>query len=608
MKVESIPEDLLRGLRQLIIDGADFQTVICASRTGIPEAYVRPYLVRMQEAGWADHNDHDDTWSFTEEGKSALEWRPPTVRTTPEQSRAGMKYQVFVSSTFTDLRDERERLIWELQKGGKFIPTGMETFPSQNDRGWEIIQSTIDHSDYYVLIVGGKYGSVEGGVSWTEREYEYALSNGVPVLHFVRDPASIVGEKNVEQDPDKRAKLEAFKTKLQSRHLTAQEQWTNADNLVTRVLQALHSALDTDPRPGWVRGGPSQAIFDLENENERLQQRLATVRLEVRARSESDSAPPLVDQVITAVENEQKKAGVLLERYLDGLLTTLEDLRPPLNPPPREDGTRRFPDDALVEALETTQEPLVDYARICNVVAGMGAEDLVSQLVMFLERLCWSESRPFEGFNYQSSWEFFDFLGHECFVMLVAPLLRDHQFDLIASVFNHPFDGRTREGKQIEGFWAFSPYLDLLDQRNRRLPESKQRALIHLDLLKERHSEGPLAAVSPITSFADADMLALLRAELPPDVSPMVSFPSSQIWRGWTTLLVSQRVPGFLARCRSRVFAEKVLPALGLSSIEVLKARIKERGANARLLWRSPRWNLFPDFHGIAETPIAQDP
>ena len=84
------------------------------------------------------------------------------------------KYQIFISSTYGDLRQEREAVTWAVLSA-RHIPAGMENFTATDDRGWETITSVIERSDYYVLIVAGRYGSVDtDGVSWTEKEYDYA--------------------------------------------------------------------------------------------------------------------------------------------------------------------------------------------------------------------------------------------------------------------------------------------------------------------------------------------------------------------------------------------------------------------------------------------------
>jgi hypothetical protein len=72
----------------------------------------------------------------------------------------------------------------------KAFPSGMEMFPSADDEQWEFIKREIDSSDYYVLVVAGKYGSVApDGVSYTEKEYDHALGQKKPV-HSLFAPKS----------------------------------------------------------------------------------------------------------------------------------------------------------------------------------------------------------------------------------------------------------------------------------------------------------------------------------------------------------------------------------------------------------------------------------
>ena len=80
------------------------------------------------------------------------------------------RYQVFISSTFKDLEKERILLTQVLLKKGYF-PAGMEWFPSIDEEQFEYIKQVIDDSDYYVLILGGSYGSIASdGKSYTEKE------------------------------------------------------------------------------------------------------------------------------------------------------------------------------------------------------------------------------------------------------------------------------------------------------------------------------------------------------------------------------------------------------------------------------------------------------
>jgi uncharacterized small protein (DUF1192 family) len=96
------------------------------------------------------------------------------------------KLQVFVSSTFTDLQSERQAAVQAILKAGH-IPAGMELFTASDRSQWEIIKRWIDESDVYMLILGGRYGSVDAktGVSYTEMEYDYAVEQKKPLFSVV---------------------------------------------------------------------------------------------------------------------------------------------------------------------------------------------------------------------------------------------------------------------------------------------------------------------------------------------------------------------------------------------------------------------------------------
>src|SRR6185503_5392570 len=97
------------------------------------------------------------------------------------------RYQVFVSSTYADLQHERQRVIQALMEMD-CIPSGMELFPAADEEQLKFIKRVIDDCDYYLLIIGGRYGSVGAdGVSYTEQEYEYAVSRGLKVIAVIHE-------------------------------------------------------------------------------------------------------------------------------------------------------------------------------------------------------------------------------------------------------------------------------------------------------------------------------------------------------------------------------------------------------------------------------------
>lgn len=69
------------------------------------------------------------------------------------------KYQIFISSTYTDLIDERRLIIDALLKMD-FIPAGMEMFVASNTEQFKVITKVIDLCDYYLLIIGKRYGTI----------------------------------------------------------------------------------------------------------------------------------------------------------------------------------------------------------------------------------------------------------------------------------------------------------------------------------------------------------------------------------------------------------------------------------------------------------------
>ena len=188
-----------------------------------------------------------------------------------------IKYQIFVSSTYDDLKKERAQVIraaWEMGH----IPVGMEMFSAADEEQWKIIKRQIDESDYYVVIVGNRYGSVTDGISYTEKEFDCAVSKGIPVLGFLIDHSVEPLAKNVDTEEEKIAALAKFKVKVKQRPVGF---WRTADELHGKVSIALMKAFNTVPRSGWTRAigvaGPevTQELSRLSRENAELRSQLA---------------------------------------------------------------------------------------------------------------------------------------------------------------------------------------------------------------------------------------------------------------------------------------------------------------------------------------------
>lgn len=191
-------------------------------------------------------------------------------------------YQVFVSSTYEDLQEERKEVMQALLELD-CMPAGMELFPASNDDQWTLIKRVIDTCDYYLLIIGGRYGSInEKGISYTQMEFEYALETGKPIISFLpKTPGDIPSNKS-EQDPLKREKLEKFKEIVQKKLV---KYWTTPENLGSIVSRSMIKLIKDFPAEGWVRsnaidGNSMIEIIRLQKENQELKAKIERISTE----------------------------------------------------------------------------------------------------------------------------------------------------------------------------------------------------------------------------------------------------------------------------------------------------------------------------------------
>src|ERR1039458_1189953 len=200
------------------------------------------------------------------------------------------RYQVFVSSTYADLKQERQRVIQALMEMD-CIPAGMELFPAADEEQWDFIRRVIDDCDYYLLIIGGKYGSTTPeGVSYTEKEYDYAIERGIKVIALIHEKPEDIPLGKSEIDPELRERLEAFRERVAANRLV--KFWTKAEELPGLVALSLSKTIKMFTSVGWVRasGVANEELLsevnELRKENEALTTRLADFEDQPSARVE----------------------------------------------------------------------------------------------------------------------------------------------------------------------------------------------------------------------------------------------------------------------------------------------------------------------------------
>lgn len=162
------------------------------------------------------------------------------------------KYQVFVSSTYEDLKEERAAVNQCLLDCG-CIPVGMEQFPASGMSQMEYIEKMLNDCDYYILILAGRYGSCdENGVGYTEKEYDYAESHNIPIMSFVIRNIGDLISRRCETTDEGRNKLNAFREKVCSNRLV--KMYSTTDELKSNVAISLLQCVKDFPARGWVRG------------------------------------------------------------------------------------------------------------------------------------------------------------------------------------------------------------------------------------------------------------------------------------------------------------------------------------------------------------------
>ena len=191
------------------------------------------------------------------------------------------RYQVFLSSTYEDLKEERLEAMKAIIELGHF-PCGMEYFPASDDSQWKYITNLIDQCDYYIVIVGGRYGSLDStGLSYTQKEYEYAVEKGIPVAAFIHESPDDLPVARTDNDARKQKKLIKFKRILQKKLCKS---WKSKEELYGAVGMSLVNLTNQYDRVGWVRSDElssdeaNRKLIDLRIQNDILSDELARIR------------------------------------------------------------------------------------------------------------------------------------------------------------------------------------------------------------------------------------------------------------------------------------------------------------------------------------------
>ena len=182
------------------------------------------------------------------------------------------KLQIFVSSTYKDLLDERQAAVSAILEAGH-IPAGMELFAAGDQSQWETIKRWIEESDVFMLILGGRYGSIEpqSELSYIELEYDRAVKLKKPYFAIVIDDSALAERiKSKGQDVfelDNAAKLGALRAKVLSKMSSF---FRDAKDVKLAIHKSIRDLESRHKMTGWVCAADVPNVQALQDEIQNL--------------------------------------------------------------------------------------------------------------------------------------------------------------------------------------------------------------------------------------------------------------------------------------------------------------------------------------------------
>ena len=149
-----------------------------------------------------------------------------------------------------------------------------------DEEQFEFIKRVIDDCDYYLLMLGARYGSIskDDGLSYTEKEYLYAKNKGMKIIALIHGDPDQIPVSKTDKDPVLSEKLATFRNEVRTGRMV--KFWKSAADLPGFVALSLQQTIKTYPAVGWVRGDSVTSnealteLLSLKQENELLKKEI----------------------------------------------------------------------------------------------------------------------------------------------------------------------------------------------------------------------------------------------------------------------------------------------------------------------------------------------
>ena len=244
------------------------------------------------------------------------------------------KLQVFISSTYIDLKDERQAAVQAILEAGH-IPAGMELFAAGDQSQMEVIKDWINQSDVFLLILGSCYGSIEekSSKSYVQLEYEYALEKNKPLFAIVLDDEEVenrikkLGSIAIEKENP--AKYIEFKKYVKSKRIV--KFWKDYKDIKLAVFETLNNFSKRAHLIGWVPGDQqintskmTEELMRLGKDNSMLRDKIKQQNNEVTQLAEEKSKLENYTKTIAYKNLNPKSRGFTQKAVIDGREITFQ--------------------------------------------------------------------------------------------------------------------------------------------------------------------------------------------------------------------------------------------------------------------------------------------
>ncbi|MBZ0212227.1 MAG: nucleotide-binding protein [Nitrospirae bacterium] len=293
------------------------------------------------------------------------------------------------------------------------------------------------------------------------------------------------------------------------------------------------------------------------------------------------------DVAIEAIENQVPARRARIRELWAWLLEELHAIEPDLRSEAPSGAVLPIQVEALKMSIDSSASLSCIWSNVCEAVALTDDADAAEAMTRGFEKLLEEyDTKPdYEGRVYQTSFDYWRFIGHEFFTVWIGCLLKEERWGLIDDVLSKEYYWEQHRAKTNKGnvsFDRFSVYVELFGyhgNQNRRLS-------YHADVLAERYRPPGIGSSLSFEEFVEGDLFLYVAVEfrLPPSLSGIH-------WRPWSVLYLKHE-PRFLMEATSRKVAKGVKVALGEEDSEKVRKVLSERIPNLRRLWSNGFWEV----------------